>query len=152
MKRYFVILIIIICLFTLTGCSLMKKKISLDEFQDYTNSKNYNFFDVTDNFDYNKEVKKAGMAATTVWQIEFYIFDTKEHAIDMFNINKKLFKKDKNNNSYEYMNDGINYKYYTLTTNKTYMYICRVDNTVIYCRVPVEYRNKVKRFIKDMGY
>ena len=151
-RKLFIYILLFISLFLLTGCSLKKKALSMDEFQDITIKNNYMFLDVTDQFEYNKSIKKAGLAATSVWQLEFYVFDNKDNAQDMFDNNVKLFKKEKNSTSLQVTNKVFNYENYALTTNKYYMYISRVDNTVVYSRVPVEYRSKIKKFVEKLEY
>ena len=152
MRKVFIYFCLFISLFILTGCSLHKKAISFDEFQSITMSSNYHFLDVTEQFSYDKRIKKAGLAATSVWQVEFYIFDSKDSADAMFQSNVKSFKEVKGSTSFEEKINMFNYKTYALTTNAQYMYVCRVDNTVAYSRVPVEYRDKVIKYIGKIGY
>lgn len=151
-RKFFICFCLFLSLFILTGCSLRKKVISFDEFQSITMKSNYHFLDVTDQFNYDKRIKKAGLAATSVWQVEFYIFDTKDSADAMFQSNVKSFKEEKGSTSFEEKINMFNYKSYALTTNAQYMYVCRVENTVVYSRVPVEYRDKVIKFMKKIGY
>ena len=145
-----IILIIFISLLC-CGCNSNRKAITMDEFRSKTVEKDYNFFDVTDNFLDNTNIKEASMAATNIWHIEFYILDTDLHAEEMFEFNKKSFLEIKDN-SKSYSEDINKKNIYSLTTIKEYMYVSRIDNTLIFARVPVENRGAVKRFIKDLGY
>ncbi len=150
MKRLFTI--ILISIFIVTGCSIHKNAITADEFEKIVNENEYYFFDVSEKFRDDKKVKSASMAATTVWQVEFYVLDNKTSAKEMFESNKQVAITEKTNTSYEEVKKGTNFESYALTTNKTYTYICRVDNTIVFSRTPVEYRNKTKSFIKKIKY
>lgn len=152
MKKKFFILCLFLIMITLTGCSLKRDPVSMDDFQKLTEEKNYNFMDVSDQFEEDDKILKAGLCATSVWQIEFYELDTVEHAKEMFESNKNSFEEEKGITSSELSNTMINYQIYALTTKDTYMYISQCENTVLYIRTPVEYRSKVKKFVKDLGY
>ena len=45
-----------------------------------------------------------------------------------------------------------NYSTYGLTSNGYYMYVSRVDNTLLYAKVSTTYKDAVKSIIKDLGY
>ena len=152
MKNKMIIILLLIAIFLITGCSIHKTAISSNDFENITNENEYYYFDVSEKFKDDNKVKSASMAATTVWQTEFYVLNNKTSAIEMFESNKQVAEVEKTNTSYEETKKGTNYESYSLTTNKTYTYICRVDNTIIFSRVPVEYRGKTKSFVKKLGY
>ena len=119
-----------------------------------TNQKEYYFLNTTENFQDDSMIQEAGLAYTAVWQIEFYVLDTEEDAITIYQ---------KNITNYEDLKDTINTysltektyrngETYSLTTNTKYLYVSRIDRTVLFIYVPVEYRSKVSRFAKDLGY
>ena len=154
MKRKCTILLFIICIFCLTGCSSKRHAITIDEFEQMTNQKEYYFLNTTENFQDDSMIQEAGLAYTAVWQIEFYVLDTEEDAITIYQ---------KNITNYEDLKDTINTysltektyrngETYSLTTNTKYLYVSRIDRTVLFIYVPVEYRSKVSRFAKDLGY
>lgn len=149
MKKYLSIILLILVLFS--GCSLRKNVYSFDKFQEYTITNEYQFTDITDQVD-NKNIIEAGMASTSTWHIEYYHLNNKEEALKMFNYNKSTFENSTKVKSLQLESTGLNYNYYSLTTNKTFMYVCQVDDTLIYASVPVEYRKKVLKFIQNMGY
>ena len=152
MKNKITIISLLTIIFIITGCSIHKTAINSNDFEKIATDNEYYFFDVSEKFSDDKKVKSASMAATTVWQTEFYILNNKTSATEMFESNKQVAIAEKTNTSYEETKKGTNYESYSLTTNKTYTYICRVDNTIIFSRVPIEYRNKTKSFVKKLGY
>ena len=45
-----------------------------------------------------------------------------------------------------------NYNKYTLKANGQYMYLSRIDNTLLYCNVQTKYEKAAKKLIKKLGY
>ncbi len=45
-----------------------------------------------------------------------------------------------------------NYSYYIATTDKKYMHVVRVKNTVVFADVDKAYKRTVEKLIKDIGY
>ena len=148
--KYFVFLSVLILF--ITGCSLKKETITIDEFQKVTESSNYTFVDSTDSFAEVDGIQKVGIASNGSWQVEFYQLSSKAKAEDLFESNKQGFKEDVSNTSYEETTKGTNYKTYSLTTGTSYMYLSVVEDTLLYVRVPVEYRDQVRKFVDKTGY
>ena len=153
MKKLYLLLFIFF-LFLCIGCQSEKQSASMKDYQKIAESHDYQFFDVSDEFHNNKRINKAGMIATTVWHTEFYILNNNEQAEEMFITNYDFFtEQKKSSTSYSDIEDyGSNYQTYSLTTNHAYMYISRIDNTLLYIQVPVEYHRKVKSIAKELGY
>ena len=143
-----ILLLGIVCF---TGCQSSHKAITVDEFQDITKKNNYYFSDVSEQFD-DEKIERVVMASTTVWHVEYYVLDTVENAQDMFESNRISFKETMISTSYEKEKNTKNTKCYQLTTSYEFMYIYQVDNTLLFARVPVEYRSKVLKFIQDLDY
>ena len=144
---------IIICIFgilVLTGCQLKKDVFSFDTIQTKAMAKEYQYLDVTEQFQDDKRIHDVRMVATTHWQIEFYVFDTVESAKDVFENNQESFQKEKENTSSESSQKMINYQTYSLMTRSTFMYLEQVDNTLIYIHVPIEYRKATLNFLKSI--
>ena len=147
-KIVFLILIVIL----LSGCAFKKNALSFDRFQEITINNEYQFTDITTNFTEKDNVIEAGMSSTSTWHIEYYHLNSKDNALKMFNYNKGLFNNTISTKNIKIENNGLNYTYYSLTTTKEFMYICQVDDTLLYAKVPVEYRKKVLNFINEIGY
>lgn len=150
MKKIFIILLILLCV----GCGKIYSPITLEEFSDKCDKEELYFYDVSEDYRKNENVIQAGMASTATWHIEFYIFLEEDNAKDAYDLNKQEFLDIKKNSStYTDNEDNENNKEsYSLTTNDTYYYISRIDDTMLYVKVPVEYRGRVKKFQKELGY
>ena len=146
------ILLIILFSLLLTGCIGNKEKISSDQFIEFAAESEYEIIDKTKVLK-DSNIKKVILAKKSDdYQLEFYKLKGITEAIYMFNDNRKIFKISKNDTStYTYTNLG-NYSIYSLTNESYYMYLCRVDNTLLYVKVPVEYKDEVVEFSNKIGY
>ena len=143
---FFFLLIVLI-----SGCSLRKETFDLEKIQQVADEQEYQFLDVSSQFD-DEKIVSAHIVATTLWQIEFYVLDTEENAYDMFMSNQASFKLKKESTSSEEEKSGVNYHYYSLITADTFMYLNQVDNTLVYIHIPVEHRKKALNFLKKIDY
>ena len=96
--------------------------------------------------------KKALVAKKKDYQIEFFVLNTETDAKDMFKDNKKKFESSKSGTYAQSNISLLNYSMYTLESGGYYMYISRIDNTVLYTKVNSKYKDDVKLFIKKIGY
>ena len=148
------ILLGIVCLLTLfitTGC-MNKKAITTSEFKSKMDNKGFTITDVKEQYAQYDYVEEATIASNGNYQIEFYKISNVDKANGMFNTNKKIFKESKGNGAIETTNKMGNYENYSLTSGGYYMYLCRVDNTLIYIKVNTTYKDSVINIIKDLGY
>ena len=65
---------------------------------------------------------------------------------------KVLFEAKKANSSTETSAEMGNYDSYGLTTGGFYMYVARVENTLIYLDVEEEFKEDAKAFVEEFGY
>ena len=70
----------------------------------------------------------------------------------MFLTNKTTFESYKSNSSTELKTTMGNYETYALTSGGYYMYVSRVDNTLLYLRVDDKYKATVKSLVEELGY
>ena len=148
------ILLAVVCLlvlFVTTGC-MNKKAITTSEFKSTMESKGFTTIDVLEQFSEYKYVKEATVAKNDDFQIEFYVLSDTERADYMFNTNKKIFQNSKGSSTFETKSKIGNYETYSLTSSGYYMYISRVNNTVIYLNVNESKKDTVIKIIKDLGY
>lgn len=146
------ILFIVIISLLLTGCVGSKEIISYNQFIEYAAESEFEIQDKTKALK-DPNIKKVILAKKSdEYQIEFYKLKGITEAIYMFNDNRKIFKTSKNETStYTYTNLG-NYSVYSLTNESYYMYLCRVDNTLLYVKVPIEYKDEIIEFSEKIGY
>lgn len=148
------ILVAVLCFLvaiTLTGCS--KKVLTTTEFTSRMQNNNFITGDVTTQFEEAEFVKEATIAKSPDgWQIEFYVLSSESTAKAMFETNKERFIESKDGNSGQTSSNIGNYETFSLTSNGKYMYLCRVDNTLIYLNVDSTYKSNAQKIVKELGY
>ncbi len=151
-SRIFGLVVLSIMVLFLSGCSKSVK--TSNDFKSIADKNGLVTVDVTSQYATYGTFKEAYVAQSNDgWQIEFFVLNKEEHAISMFETNKKIFEgyKEDGSSSYSEVN-GSNYNKYSLNTGGYYMYICRVENTLVYLRVSDQYKDTVKGIIKSLGY
>lgn len=155
MKKKNIFLKITLCLMIiilLTGCK-NKKAINSNDFKEKATSNNYIVSDITSQFEKSKIVENAVTANKLgAWVVEFYTLKNDSSAKYMFNYNKEKVSSEKVKNSKEVSSSSGNFSTYSLTNNGYYIYICKVDNTLLYTKVNEQYKNEVNKFIQELGY
>lgn len=151
-KKILLLVICLLTLFTLTGCA-KKNVITTNEFKTIAENYGYTTEKPQQNNDYDNINETIIASKPSGIQVKFYILKSSSDAETMFNDNKKFFKTLKSNNSVTESSITIsNYLSYSLTSNNKYMYLCKVENTLLYVDVEETYKNEVKDFIKALGY
>ena len=145
----------LLIMFTLTGCfNLNKTAITTNDFISKSTKLNYETTNVISQYtmiyDYIKEATAA--ESKDGYQVEFFVLDDETNAINMFNLKQSTFNDYKNDAVTETSINSDNYSTYTLISSEYYMYLCRVDNTLLYVKVKDTYKNSVKKLIKELNY
>jgi len=151
MKKLFTLLLTLVMLITLSGCGT-KMAIKTEEFIEKAENNGYLVTDLTAIYIEDEEIKEATIATSEGWEITFYILDTEENAIARYQNNQSSFENSKDSTNSEAKVDMKNYNTYTLNSNGSYKYLCRVDNTLLYVDVEETYKDEVKSFITELGY
>ena len=141
----------LVMLFLVTGCG-NKKAITTSDFKSKAEKAGYQTADVYNQYKEFGYVKEATVATKDGYQVEFYVLDNKSNAAGMFNTNKTTFENTKSGSATESSVELGNYSTYSLTSSDSYMYLSRVDNTLIYVKVPESAKDNVKSLIKELGY
>ncbi|MDO4431707.1 MAG: hypothetical protein Q4B80_00195 [Aerococcaceae bacterium] len=160
MKKRWIILSVMLGLLVLIGVSVnfllgqTKDVASIETFAQVAKEQNLVVVDVTEQFANETHVKSAHLATPeqNEWQIEFFHVESDAHARAMFKQNKANFEAEKGNSSMK-MNINIgNFNTFSMTANKTYYYLSRVDDTLIYVKADSAYKDQIKEFIKKLNY
>lgn len=154
MKRKNILLIVacIVMGFFLTGCG-KKTAITTEQFKNIGNTNNFVVSDVSVQFSSYNYINEATIIQNpNGWQMEFYVLSDEGYANSMFNTNKNTFESQKENSSLESSVSIGNYSTYSLTSGDYYMYLCRVDNTLLYVRVEKKFKDSVNKIIDELGY
>lgn len=146
------LLICMSMLLFVTGC-LKKNLISCDDFTEILKDNSYTVTDISEQYTTYDYIKNVVIAQSDDgFQIEFYVLESKDSAKKLFNNNLSKFESLKEGSSTEVSTNMINYSTYALTSGGYYMYISRVDNTLLYVNVDEQYKSEVKDIVKKLGY
>lgn len=154
MKRQNIILGLLcaVVLFIMSGCG-KKNSITASEFKNMSENIGYTVYDVTNQYSQYDYFDSATIAkSSSEYQVEFYVLTDDSSANGMFNTNKTKFENYKEGSSLSSSASVSNYSTYSLTSGGYYMYLSRIDNTLLYLRVEDEYKNQVKNFVDKLGY
>lgn len=148
------ILIITTCI--LVGCSGKHTKITKDDFSSIAKDSGFETIeDVTDQFEGQSDFVESATIAENVknnYQIEFYKLKNESNAKSTFEGNKEIFERQKVSKSKEASVSIGNYEKYSLTTSEEFMYVSRIDDTVLYVNAPIEYKDTISECINNLGY
>lgn len=152
MKRNIMLIIVLIFIFILTGCTT-KKEISTSKFIDIVHNYKLKSMDVSKQFVEVDNIKTATIAESDdMWQIEFYTFDGKDGAKEMYETSYNSYLTNKPWSRYADEINNKKYNEYTLVTEELYLHVCRVDDTLLYVNVPIDYKTDVEKVIRALKY
>lgn len=146
----FVILIMIVC----TGCG-SKSPITTTDFISTMESQDFYIKDIMDQYAEYEVFTSATLAVnpTNEYQIEFYTFVDDNMAKDSYSVTKKnqIEPYEEGSSSNVSVNTD-KYSKCAVTANGQYMFISRIDNTMVYIKAPDSYKDEVKKLIDKLGY
>ncbi len=151
MKQRILIVYVLAAVLLLTACG-SKTALTNDQFIEKMEAAGYQIQDAIDQF--GEDVLESATLAMMddKYQIEFYVLPTSDQAAAAFSNNKSNFQlledAAKNTSS---LNTNT-YNYYALTTNEGYYVVSRIDNTLLYVQTSAEYKDEIKKIIKELGY
>ena len=131
-----------------------KESMSGSEFKSFMEKNNYVVIDTKSQFSNYDYIVKSYLATKSDYsfKIEFYELSDDTYAINFYNNNMKIFEQE-NKDNYAKINVSLkNYSKYTLSTDKKFKVVSRIDNTVAFVNVDNKYKDEVNKLLKDMGY
>ena len=154
MKKIILSITLFISLFFFTGCT-NNKPITTDEFYNKMKAQNFILTDVTDQYSDYSHMKKVYVAQSPdlKYQIEFCEIENDKMAKKVFESNKETFEKSLGNvvkARIDYNKDDVQ-KFKAISSGH-FMAVTRINNTIIYVRVPQEYYKSVSSILKQLGY
>jgi len=134
--------------------NLNKEPITVSDFKDIMEEKDFEIMDIKEQFEAYDYIEKAYIALKEDYdyQIEFYRLDEEEDAINFYETNKEKFEDSKGTSEIETKVSMGNNSKYTLKTNGEYKVVSRIENTVLYVDVDDKYEDEVKEILKEIGY
>ena len=142
--------LILMILLLFPGLALYKTAITAREFSNKATSLEYTIIDATEQYDGLTAVSLAAIDGTESYIVVFHKVETIERAISAFAQNKTDL--DAVGLGTALTLNGRNWGKFSKTTDEYYCYVSYIDNTFVYGRVPKEYKQATKNFIKEIGY
>ncbi|MBB5183443.1 hypothetical protein [Catenisphaera adipataccumulans] len=147
-----------ICLFMALGTAGCSKKTALSpsEFRKAMEKEDYSITDKTEETTTQAHAISVLVAANSNkdYQIEYYQFESSDACIDVYDRMVSKIEdqypsgKNKKKNSVSAQNSA----HFSLTVNNLYMYVSRIDDTLIYCGTYKKNKNKAMKTIENLGY
>lgn len=135
--------------------SLSSKKVPVDilKFEETTIKSGYTFGVDQELEKSNPVFKNTGFAIDEEdgYQIEFYVLGNASDANKLFDTMKTDLEA-LNATSISKTESRANYSKYSVSTEKHFRYVTRIDNTVLYANVEIKNKEEVETFIKEIGY
>lgn len=153
MKKIKIFVLLILLLFT-AACSTSIKKESIDEedFIRIMKGEGFNVVSVKEQFTQYNYIEEAYVATNNNYKIEFYELEEDNYAVDFYETNKKIFEETRSNTSVYLNEDYPESNKYTLTTDKEYKVISRIEDTVVYLNMDKKYKDEASDILKKLGY
>ena len=153
-KKILLVATLFISILVLSGCT-NKKPISANDFYTMMKGKNYVLTDATSQFSEYDYVKKVYIAQSPdlKYQIEFYELLDNKNASEFYNNNKKIFETSLGKivkNKLDLNSKDVS-KYRAISSGH-FMALTKINNTVLFARVPEEYSKAASSVIKSLGY
>ena len=153
MKKLSLLFIFIFCLF-LTACGETKEK-TVRELSDFAIAGTNEGFDVTSNMESYPDIDyitDSMLATLDEITVEMVIYDNVENATKAQDKQIEVFNNMKGSGANVENDKGKNYYKFTMITNGYYMVSSRVENTLVFSRIPVDSKEKVEYILDYLGY
>lgn len=149
-----IILLVIIGIIVFAVLNSGRKAITLEKFEEKAKENGYNIADIQNDITDKEEVTgaKVAMSEDYSYIIRFYTLKDNDVANSFYNEQKEEITKNKQEGNEPVEKSGKNDSTYTLKSNGKYMYISKIDNTILQLTVNEAEEKKVTEFIKKLGY
>ena len=151
-KKIILLIVLLLSIFTFTGCSINKKVLTKEEFKTKMEDKGYKVTDDSEGYADYEHFKNVSIATKDDYRIEYYEFDKLDYAKDIYEKSKEELE-DENHvaKSTLEVNFG-NHQKYEVTASKKYNITMRVDKTMIYVTTEEKYKKEIIEVLKEIGY
>lgn len=152
MKKVLSVILGLILIFSLVGCSSMNKEVlTAESFKGYFEGKeDYKVFDIT--YQCEGQNMKIALASDDVkdgYSLEYYIYEDEASAQKMYDETLEIMTQFVKEPQVE---EGENYKKYSGSSSSTYWSLTKVENTVLYCETAKTYQEEISDVVKGLGY
>ena len=161
MKKLLFIIPIILILFGMIAASIIgviylvnfeKTPVTANTFKEIMEANKYQVTIVNEKDNLEVGIEEAYVATNDEIEVNFIICTDEEYAEENYEAKYDYIEEEKGS-SYSSSKSSINnYAKYAVTSRGKYMYIARIDNTLIYIEVDEEQKQEIKTIIKELGY
>ena len=152
-KSFALIALCLIMALSFGGCA-KKDPVTSQVFGDTMTQNGYTVKDIKEQYSDLEFITEAYLAVdeTESYQIEFYVLSDKDRAVKMFDGNKQNLEENKDSTHLSTSVSAGNHGKYTLTTDSEYVLISRIDNTMVFAKTAVDYKDAVNTMVETLGY
>ena len=150
MKKYIVLALCVLMVTTLVACN--RKPTTNENFTRVVKAYNYEILS-------DETFESEGFGGVTQTDAEgelgsaqFITLSDEEKAGEMYSLYKIEVEAMKGKSSSESNFNIGNSSKYTLKSDGSYMYLCKIKNTVLYLRGPSDKKSTIKKVAKTLGY
>ena len=137
---------LLLIILTLFGC-VNKKAIKVDEFDEFFTNEGFEVTNAYDPLVKKDNIKGTYIAKNDRIQIELYVLNTIENAKKFYLEDVKYFKKENVSNDKDH-----NYESFSLEEDGKYIYISRIDKTVIFSINDIKYKDEINDILEKINY
>ncbi len=149
----FLVIAAISVIIMLVSKDAAKEPIGADEFEALARSSGYSI-QVDENIG-NEYDTRIAIDEKDDYEIVFYTFSDSEQAKNFFESKKsdldKIASANKGDFSRSYASGSV-FEREGVSTSEIYMYVARMENTVIFVNSGIEHKEEIKNFIEEIGY
>jgi len=150
MKKLMLIGVAVVALFVLAACSA-REAITASDFEMQMARAGYSVQDVTTQVDMSSLVSYH-IAYLNNTYVEFLVLETESRAIRQFNDVQRMFIGSRGN-VYSYrVSSASNFNRFSQTSNGEFLFVGRVDNTILLLMTDSDSRSKADEIISLFGY
>lgn len=145
------IIVVVICLILLVGCSKDYEPLDVEGFKDIANEANLEMRDATNDFEVGL-VESVIIAASDEIRIEFFVLLSDDQAISAYEQNVEMIENIESKTASYFSKSNGNHSNYARTTDERYYITARIDDTTLYAFSTIEQKQALKDLIEQMQY
>ena len=143
-------ILIIVTILILSGCT--NYHLNIDEFRKTSLNEGY-YLDNENreykNYDYVQDICYAYNREKD-YLVQFIKLKDDDYAYRFFLTNQDAFNQEKNKYTYFKEENTSNYNLYHIETEKYYMLLIRMDNSVIYVNTDIKYKSDIENLLDNL--
>lgn len=150
MKKVLYVLLGVLMVFSLTGCK-NKTVLTIDEFNQKSENYGCNIQELNSgSLEENTVIDYSLVRCLNQWNVYFFKFESTTAAENKYKEYEEII--DSSDSSVKTKINIKNYSTYSAQNGNSYIYISRVDDTLMQIETNAKYKDDVKDYAKKLGY